>query len=140
MSTVERSIAEILVLNEAARLGPHLINDARPILTFNTKCPFKSTHLLPIFNNKKRVKVSVGFSFGSNNAAVNLFSMSSIWGTLCDVNCLYSETRVMLKLGRRSRGHFVTLIEIREHLITCISGRDGSRGRVQGVCPPSLLR
>ena len=40
-----------------------------------------------------------------------------IWGTLCDINCLYSEKRVMLKLGRRARGHFMTLIEIRVHLI-----------------------
>ena len=30
---------------------------------------------------------------------------------------MYSETRVMLKLARRARGHFVTLIEIRVHLI-----------------------
>ena len=37
--------------------------------------------------------------------------------TLCDINCLYSEKQVMLKLGRRARGHFVTLIEIRVHLI-----------------------
>ena len=27
---------------------------------------------------------------------------SSIWGTYCNVNCLYSETRVMLKLGERA--------------------------------------
>ena len=34
---------------------------------------------------------------------------------------MYSEKRVMLKLGRRARGHFVTLIEICVHLIrvTC---------------------
>ena len=35
-----------------------------PNLTSNKKCPFKSKHLLPIFNNKVRVKVSVIFSFG----------------------------------------------------------------------------
>ena len=38
-------------------------------------------------------------------------------GTLFDINCLYSETQVMLKLSRRERGHFVMLIEIRVHLI-----------------------
>ena len=31
--------------------------------------------------------------------------------------CLYSETRVMLKLGKRATGHFVVLIEICMHLI-----------------------
>ena len=36
--------------------------------------------------------------------------------------CPYSVTRVKLKLGRRARGHFVTLIEIRVHLIWGISG------------------
>ena len=42
--------------------------------------------------------------------------------TLCDINCLYSETQVMLKLARRARGHFMTLIEIRVHLIRCKPG------------------
>ena len=46
------------------------------------------------------------------NAAVYPYLRSSIWGTSCDVSCLYSETRMMLKLERRARGHFVTLIEI----------------------------
>ena len=44
------------------QVWPYL--DARPILTSNTKCPFKSKQLLPIFNNKVRIKVSVIFSFG----------------------------------------------------------------------------
>ena len=35
---------------------------------------------------------------------------------------LCSETQVTLKLGRRASGHFVTLIEIHEHLIRAISG------------------
>ena len=39
-----------------------------------------------------------------------------------EVNCLYSQTREMLKLGRRARGHSVMLIRIVVHLITCISG------------------
>ena len=36
--------------------------DAYPILTSNTKCPFKSKPLLLVSNNKVRVKVSVSFS------------------------------------------------------------------------------
>ena len=44
--------------------------------------------------------------------AVNPHRRSSIWGTLCDVNCLHSETGVLLKFGRKARGHFVTLTEI----------------------------
>ena len=34
------------------------------------------------------------------------------------LNCLYSETRVMLKLGRRPRGHLVTLIKICVYIIS----------------------
>ena len=37
-------------------------------------------------------------------------------------NCQYSETKLMLMLGRRAKGHFVKLVEIHKHLITCISG------------------
>ena len=61
----------------------------------------KSKHLLPISNNEVRLI----------NAGVYPYLRRSIWGTLFDGNCLYSETRVMLKLGRRARGHFVTLIK-----------------------------
>ena len=53
-----------------------------------------------------------------------------MWGTLCDINCLYSETQVMLKLARRARGHFVALIEIRVHLIRV---KPGHISRVQAV-------
>ena len=42
---------------------------------------------------------------------------SSIWGTLCDAHCLYSQTQVTLKLGKRARVHFAMLIEIRVHLL-----------------------
>ena len=38
-------------------------------------------------------------------------------GTRCDVDCLYSETYVVLKLKRSATGHFVTLIEIGVHLM-----------------------
>ena len=38
--------------------------DARQILTSNTKSPFKSKPLLPISNNRVRVKVSVIFILG----------------------------------------------------------------------------
>ena len=69
----------------------------------------KSKHLLPISNNKVSVKVSVIF------AAVYPYLKSSIFGTIRVVNCSYSETRVMLKLARRARGHVVTLIEVRLH-------------------------
>ena len=34
----------------------------------------------------------------------------------------YSWTRVMLKLGRRARGYFVTFIKIAVDLINCTSG------------------
>ena len=80
------------------------------------KCPFKSKPLLSISNNKVRVKVSVIFVLGQN-AAVSPYLRSSIWGTLCYINCLYSGKRVMLKLRRRAMRHFVTLIEICVHLI-----------------------
>ena len=69
--------------------------------------------LLPISNNKVRVKVSAIFV----NAAVNPYLSSSIWGTLRYTNCQYSGKRVMLKLRRRAMKHFVTLIEICMHLI-----------------------
>ena len=36
-----------------------LIRYARPILTSNTECPFKSNNLLPIFNNEVRVNLPV---------------------------------------------------------------------------------
>ena len=74
----------------------------------------KSKHLLPISNNKGSVRVS--FSFGVNTA-VYLYLRKRVCGTLYDVNCLYSLTRVMLKLWRRARGHFVTLNKIGVHLI-----------------------
>ena len=38
--------------------------DGRPILTSNMKCPLKSKPLLPIYNNKVRVKVRFTFSLG----------------------------------------------------------------------------
>ena len=41
----------------------------------------------------------------------------------CDVNCPHSLTRVMIKLGKTARGHFVALIKIDMHLITCTFGR-----------------
>ena len=56
----------------------------------------------------------------SGKAGVYPYLKSSIWGTFCDVNCMYSETQVMLKLGRRATGHLVMLIEIRVHLIRII--------------------
>ena len=71
--------------------------------------PFKSKHFLPTSNNKVRVKVGVIFRAA---AAVHSYLTSSICGTYCDVYCLYSVTRVMLKLRERARGHFMTLIEI----------------------------
>ena len=39
---------------------------------------------------------------------------------------------MMLKLGRRARGHFVTLIEIRLHLIKAISGHGVQYGSCYG--------
>ena len=65
-----------------------------------------------ISNNKIRVKVSAIFSYS--------FLRRSIWRTLCDLMLffLYSETRMMLKLGKRARGHFVSLTEVRVYLIT----------------------
>ena len=35
--------------------------DGRPILTSNMKCPLKSKPLLPIYNNKVRIKISIIF-------------------------------------------------------------------------------
>ena len=73
-----------------------------------------------LFENRIDIVLSVivvKMYFLRVNAAVNPYLRSSIWVTLCDTNCLYSEKRVMLKLGRRERGHFVTLIEIPVHLI-----------------------
>ena len=55
--------------------------------------------------------------FLGENVAVNLYLKSSIWGTFYDVNCLYSETLVMLKLRKKARGHFVSLMEMCMHLI-----------------------
>ena len=47
----------------------------------------------------------------------------------------------MLKLARRARGHFVTLIEIRVHLIRVkpghISARPGIFGRTNSTTPSS---
>ena len=63
------------------------------------------------------VKVSVIYCCLKVNAAVNPYLRSSIWGTLCYINCLYSGKRVMLKLGRRAMRHFVALIEICMHLV-----------------------
>ena len=101
-------------LSLMSRNDPNL--DARPIFTSNMKCPFKSKPLLPISNNKVKVKVRCYFCLRVN-AAVNPYLKSSIWGTLCYINCLYSRKRVMLKLRRRAMRHFVTLIEIHMHLI-----------------------
>ena len=73
-------------------------------------------------NKMKSTSVAVSMSALSSSAcmssAVSLHLKTSIWGTLCDINCLYSETQVMLKLARRARGHFVTLIEIRGKTVT----------------------
>ena len=65
---------------------------------------------------------------------MNLYLKSSIWGTLCDINCLYSETQVMLKLARRAKGHFMTLIEIPMHLIRC------KPGHISKNCDKTLLK
>ena len=32
---------------------------------------------------------------------------SSTWGTFCGINCLYSETKVMLNWGGKARGHLI---------------------------------
>ena len=37
------------------------------------------------------------------NAAVNPYLRSSIWGTLCEINCLYAETSDV-KVGEKSKG------------------------------------
>ena len=47
--------------------------------------------------------------------------LSLFGGTLCDINFLCPETRVMLKLGRKAMGHFVMIIEIHVHLIRGLS-------------------
>ena len=43
--------------------------------------------------------------------------------TLYDVKCLYFKTQVMLKVGVRARGHFMTLFEFRMYLIRVNPGQ-----------------
>ena len=43
-------------------------------------------------------------------------------GHFYDLYTVYLLPEVMVKFTRRATGHFVTLIEISIHLITCISG------------------
>ena len=81
----------------------------------------KSKHLLLISDNKGSVRVSFIFRVRVNTA-VYLYLRKKVWGTLHDINFLYTLTRVILKLWRRARGHFVTLIKIGVHLITCNPG------------------
>ena len=55
-----------------------------------------------------------------------LHSRTGIQRTVCDVNCLYSQMRVMLKLARKARGRFVKLVETVSEVnlinCTCTSG------------------
>ena len=93
----------------------------------------KSKHLLLISDNKGSVRDSFIFRVRVNTD-IYLCLRKRVLGTLHDVNCLYSLTRVMLKLWRRARGHFVTLIKIGVHLITCNPGHPRSK-----PLPPYLL-
>ena len=42
--------------------------------------------------------------------------------TLHDLPCLYSSSQEILQLSQSAKGHFVTLIEVGLHLITCNPG------------------
>ena len=82
----------------------------------------QSKHLLLISDNKGSVRGSFIFRVRVNTA-VYLRLRKRVWGMILhDVKCLYSLTRAMLKLWRRARGHFVMLIKICVHLITCNPG------------------
>ena len=44
-----------------SRNAHNYIVDARPLMIFNTKCPFKFKHLLPSLSNKVSARVSAIF-------------------------------------------------------------------------------
>ena len=51
-----------------------------------------------------------------------VFLWNVVRKTLRDLCCMYSSSKAILKLSQSMRGHFVTLIEVSMHLITCNSG------------------
>ena len=68
------------------------------------------------FIEKNNLMFSSQYGFRKSHSTEHAI-LDYFGGQLFFVNCLYSETRVMLKLARRARGHFVTLIEILVHII-----------------------
>ena len=68
-------------------------------------------------------KIRVSICVLSNSDVTDcVFLWSITRRTLDDLPCLYSFSKVILKLSHSARGHFVTLIQRGLHLMTCNLG------------------
>ena len=80
-----------------------------------TKCPAKSKRKPPLCNFRVIGQAWI-------RVTVYVSSRIIVRRTLYYLYLPYVSPEGMIKFTRRATGHFVTLIEIAMHLITCISG------------------
>ena len=85
-----------------------------------TKCPAKSERKPPPCNVKVNFCVRV-IILVRIKVTVYVSLRRRVRKTLYSLYCPYFLPEVMVKYTRKARRHFVTLIEVCMHLITCIS-------------------
>lgn len=85
----------------------------------------KNVLVTRIASKKMQTKcpIRVSICVQSNSDVTDFVFLWSITRrTLDDLPCLYSFSKVILKLSHSARGHFVTLIQSDLHLMTCNLG------------------